>query len=258
VPSFSVCLYLRSLITDLRSFMSARYPELDLLRSLAILSMILYHLLYDLTSFYGYHIDLDHGGWWLMARVTANCFLFLVGISFAISYNRTEASKRTFKYIKRGLIVLGCGYLVSIATYIADPLTYVRFGILHLIGVAILLLPFFIRLKYWNLLIAIIIILCGYYVRTLSVESSWLLPFGLMRADFASVDYFPLLPWFGVPLIGLMIGQYCYVDHLGWRTRVWHAKPLRPSISIFTSPGRYALIIYLLHQPIILLILRLI
>ena len=92
-----------------------RYPELDVLRSLAIIGMIIYHGAYDLVSFYAWNIDIFTGPWKLFERSIALTFLLLVGISFAISYQRTTKERVWLKFLRRGLVVFGCGMLVSIA-----------------------------------------------------------------------------------------------------------------------------------------------
>ena len=246
--------------------MNNRYIELDLLRTLAIIVMVIYHLCYDLQIFYGWNLGMfDHVAWMIAEKMTAGLFLLLVGCSFAISWNRhgktfisgeheLSADIRKYKkYLLRGLFVIGCGMLVTIATYLMDPVTYVRFGILHMIGVSILLLPIFAYMKEWNALLGMIIVGLGFGLGSgITAQTSLLLPFGLVPPDFATVDYFPLIPWFGVVLIGYSLGYTIYIRR----------KP--PSFSIFNSqfsilawPGRNALIIYLIHQPIILGILGL-
>ena len=95
---------------------TTRYPELDILRTLAIIGMIVYHGAYDLASFYGYPFDMFHGAWFVLERIIAITFLLLVGISFAISYDRTPKELVRRKFLIRGLIVIACGYLISIAT----------------------------------------------------------------------------------------------------------------------------------------------
>lgn len=214
-----------------------RYIELDLLRTLAILLMIIYHIAYDLQMMYGWGLGLfESWGWTSLRQGTASLFLLLVGASFAISWNRTPHYK---KYLKRGLGVIACGMLVSAATYWWEPETYVRFGILHMIGVSILLLPLFTRMKEGSAIVGLIIMLLG-----------MIMP----PPDFASVDYFPMIPWFGIVLLGFAIGHFCYV------------RAKLPSFFIFnysvfiplSFPGKHALVIYLLHQPILLLILKIV
>src|SRR3989338_7934985 len=107
---------------------SQRFIELDLLRSAAILGMVIYHAAYDLSAFYGWNIDVSSGGWFVFQRLIASTFLLLVGMSFAISYSRTHHSLIWPKFLRRGLIVIACGVLISIVTYVVDAETYVRFG----------------------------------------------------------------------------------------------------------------------------------
>lgn len=226
--------------------MPNRYTELDLLRSLAILGMIVYHVMFDLVAFYDVSADLTHGGWLFFQRTVAIIFLLLVGISFAISHHRTQ--QHVFrKFLKRSAVILACGLLISCVTYSVDPNTYVRFGVLHLIGVSMFLLPLVTRFKYWNLLIAAVL-LTGFWMHT--TGSTLLIPLGFPPADFQTVDYFPLIPWFGVILIGLWIGQEFYVRRLSWRSSL--PSLLTTHDSLLTRPGRHALIIYMIHQPIIL------
>ncbi len=262
--------------------MNHRFLELDLLRSLAILLMVIYHLAYDLEFFYHQNLGIpDHPAWIVFERCTAGLFLLLVGCSFAISWNRHHGKhpdapfrKRYRKYLKRSLGVIACGMLVSIATYIVDPETYVRFGILHLIGVSILLLPFFANLREWNAVLGIVTIGLGNGLPfdTLrafgglgTVNTNLLLPFGWMPPDFFSVDYFPLIPWFGAVLIGYSIGYYFYVrgklpifSIFNFQFLAGHSSRKSDGWSILSWPGRNALLIYLLHQPILLGILGLV
>lgn len=234
-----------------------RYIELDLLRSLAVIGMILYHAAYDLQIFYRWPLDVSIGPWKIFEQIVAITFLLLMGISFAISYDRTESSKRYRKFLKRGFIIIGCGCLVSIATYIVDPETYVRFGILQLIGVSILLLPLFVRFRSWNLLVACFILMIHQWATHILATNNLLLPFGIISPRFQTVDYFPLIPWFAVILSGLVIGQTFYIRFLSWRSYLPKIFLTLSSTSAFTFPGRYALIIYLLHQPILVAIMHL-
>lgn len=211
-----------------------RYPELDLLRTLAILGMILYHTLFDLFAFYGFDIDVLHGGWRLFARCTAILFLLLVGISFTISWDRSPLYK---KQLMRAAKILACALLITVVTFIAVKEQYVRFGILHLIGTSALLLPFFAPLRIWNLLIGFIILFLGTFVPPPS---------------FATIDYFHPVPWLGVILVGMGVGYWLYVPHvrLGNFSMLGDARVAR-----LYGPGRHSLLMYMIHQPIIIGIL---
>jgi len=246
-----------------------RFVEIDLLRTVAIVMMVVYHTGYDLAFFHNFDFDPLSGNWKLLARSTATLFLLLVGISFVISWERLPAEARKTqagtrirgirtaaafcKYLKRGLTILAFGLLITIVTYFWDPDTYIRFGILHMIGVSVILLPFFRRLREWNVLIATLIIMLGINIRNFSLFTfpfSLLLPFGITPPNFTTLDYYPLLPWFGVVLIGLALGDFFYI-----RTKRT-PKPTNQMLQFLSFPGKHALIIYLVHQPILLLSLN--
>ncbi len=65
-------------------------------------------------------------------------------------------------------------------------------------------------------------------------------------------DYRPLLPWFGVVLVGLFFGNAVYGD--GRRPEGLPSAapaPARPLLPL----GRNSLAIYLIHQPVMILLL---
>ena len=234
-----------------------RFGELDLLRALAVILMIAYHLLYDLKMYYGIGINPFSAPMFALERFVANLFLLLVGVSFAISFGRMKEQNSSMyailkRYWLRGLLIIACGMFVTVATYLADPTTYVRFGVLHLIGTSLLVLPFLMPLKEWNALLAIFILALNYFVGGHDVSTSFLLPFHLLPASFTSVDYFPLLPWLAPILIGAAIGNSLYVRRILQR-HIFLGRRL----SFLSIPSRYALAIYLVHQPILLGILLL-
>ncbi len=227
--------------------MNKRYIELDLLRTIAIAMMVLYHAAYDLDVFYGWNLETLNGGWWIFSRLTAVLFLLIVGVSFAISWDRHHP--RTYrKYFLRGLFVIACGMLVTFVTFLWDPGNYVRFGILHLIGTSILLLPLFARLRVINGALGIMIIAAHFLINNSPLQTSLLLPLGIMPLHFNSIDYFPLIPWFGFVLIGYALGHVIYVRHV---RRTPSARGQERPLWI-TWPSRHALLIYMLHQPTIL------
>ncbi|MBU0767070.1 DUF1624 domain-containing protein [Patescibacteria group bacterium] len=244
--------------------MKSRFIEIDLLRTLAIVMMIVYHIGYDLAFFHNFDLDPLAGGWKLLALSTATLFLLLVGISFVISWDRTHSRTRLptearrakvgtrYKYFKRGLTILAFGLLITIVTYFWDRETYIRFGILHMIGVSVILLPFFRKLREWNIAIAALIIILGMNIRNFSLftfHSSLFLPFGIPPPNFTTLDYYPLLPWFGIVLTGLALGDLFYIRP----KRI--PKPTNRILTFLSFPGKHALVIYLVHQPILLLLL---
>lgn len=70
----------------------------------------------------------------------------------------------------------------------------------------------------------------------------WL--FGFTTPDFASADYFPLLPWFFVFLLGTWAGRYVKAGRLPQ----WFYTTKAPRLALV---GRHALLLYVLHQPLL-------
>ena len=227
---------------------SPRSGEIDILRVIAIILMTVYHAAYDLAFFYGWNIPVNEGAWKLLEQGTAALFLLLVGISFTISWTRTP---RYSKYVLRGARIFCYGLVVTAATYVFDAETYVRFGILHLVGVSMLLLPLFTRLKNWNALLGIAVVLLAYAVHGTTDGTALLLPLGKMPPGFMSVDYFPLVPWFGVILIGVALG-HLYKENQATLTFIPTDNPFMRGI---TAISRRSLAIYMIHQPVLLAVL---
>lgn len=230
-----------------------RYPEIDLARLLAMLMMAVYHTAFDLSHFYRWDLDLGAGAWRLLQRSTLLLFLLLVGVSaILLRQNLVRFNQPVVpRFTRRGLALLGWAMTITFATYVMNPNTFIRFGVLHCIAVATFLLPFLLPFGLWNVLIGAAIIFVGSTIEGRTVPTSLLLPLGLVPANFASLDYVPLLPNLGVILLGAALGQLLYVRELrpAWRFPPWAHR--------LSAPGRYALAFYLLHQPIILSILSL-
>ena len=217
--------------------------------------MIVYHTTYDLDALGGYDIQSTSGYWALFADVTAGIFVFLVGVSLAISRARTSLTGWMLfsKYLARGLRILAYGIVLTLV-FLALGVGVVAFGILHLIGVSIILAYPFLRLRFTNLVLGALLFAAGQYVLAQDPysQSFWLLPFGVVPEGVVMPDYRPLLPWFGVVLIGLSFGNVGYGD--GSRPTVSEDKApvlARPLLPL----GRNSLFIYLIHQPIIIALL---
>ncbi len=235
--------------------MGSRFPEIDACRGIAILMMIVFHTVFDVRFFSIAPVNVSTGFWRLFAMATASLFLLIVGVSLVVSHARSAAHLAGFrlagKYLKRGAGIFLLGLLVTAATWLYLREGYVIFGILHLIGVSVMLSPLFFRFGKWNILFGLCCIAGGFFFGSLH-GPVWLLPLGIYPASFTSVDYTPLIPWFGAVLIGMGIGSILYAG--GERQFILPALPTIP-IRQLAFLGRYSLVIYLLHQPVIILFL---
>jgi uncharacterized membrane protein len=240
---------------------AGRFAELDAARGIAILMMIVFHTVFDLYFFNIYPVNVSGGFWRYFAFSTASLFLLVAGISLSVSHSRAmrlagdgAPGRLAIKFLKRGAGIFACGLLVTLATWLYLGQGFVIFGILHAIGVSIMLSPLFFRFRSRNILIGAVVIVTGIALAYAGITGPlWLCPIGIHPASFNSVDYTPLFPWFGLVLIGLGTGEMIYPG--GRRSFTVPAIP--PSVlSPLAALGRHSLVIYLLHQPVIILVLH--
>lgn len=219
-----------------------RIWEIDLLRTIAIILMVVFHGIYDLNEFFMVKIDYLNGFWYWEGRIAALIFIFLAGISSDFSRNT----------VRRGLKVFGCGMIISLITYILFGEQYIRFGILHLLGTAMILFPLLKKINNVVLLMSAAgIAIAGIVVKNTLAATSLLLPLGVRYRGFVSLDYYPLCPYLAVFILGILACKMFYKT--------------RKSLFSFGFENRYilwlsknSLLIYLIHQPLIFALIFLI
>lgn len=218
-----------------------RFWEIDALRGFAIINMIIFN--YSFSLRYLGLVDINLG--MIYAVAIASTFIFISGISM------TLMRKRNFEtFLKRGLKIFAWGVLITIITFLAFPEAYIVFGILHFIGVSIILGYFFLKFKKFNFVLGILLFLLGLYMQNFRLDFPWLLWLGLAPQTFNTFDYFPILPWFGITLIGIYFGNTYYRNRK--RMLLIKDRSNNPIVRLMTFLGRNSLKIYLLHQPLLI------
>jgi uncharacterized membrane protein len=237
-----------------------RYWEIDALRGVAIVMMVIYHLAYDLTLFGYYRANVFVGLWRIFARIIASLFILLVGSSLALSHARSSRRASGWSlyknYLVRGLKLLGWGMVITLSSWVYMGRVVIIFGILHLIGTATILAYPFLSFRLANLAVGAAIVALGIHLNRLFASQPWLMLLGLRTPPtFYQLDYFPLLPWFGVVLLGIFAGQVLYPGGGRW----FNLPDLgeRPGIRELAWLGRRSLLIYLVHQPFLMAIFTL-
>ncbi len=239
-----------------------RIALIDEVRGFAILCMVVYHTFYDLVFLFGVNIPAFHSPILNLIRdLFVYGFLFISGASSRLSRNN----------LKRGAICLGLGLGMTAVTFLFLPDSRILFGILHCLGICMLLHPLFaplldriptllgvggltllflltVQLPAGHLGIAGV---CRWDLPPQFYQTEWLFPIGLPSDNFFSADYFPLFPWLFAFLTGSYFGRWLKSD----RCPEWWKKPhLRPLAFV----GRHTIWVYLLHQPVVFGVLWLI
>jgi len=228
----------------------ARIWEIDFLRGLSIILMVLYHLGYDLTelcgikTLLGIRINLSSPSLVVAQYFFAGLFIILSGISSTLTRSNT----------RRALKLLGVALLVSAATYIFMPSAAVHFGIIHFLAVSILIYGLTLQKSRPIACLAaaaavfLLSVALRLVLRHLTVSFDWLLPLGVTSPAYSSFDYFPLLPWLGVFLAGAALGKSTY----GAKQSLFRRQLPETFVN---AAGKYSLWIYIVHQPVILAVL---
>ena len=234
-----------------------RYELIDTLRGLAIFCVIVYHFIYDLVHFYSMDFPWFEG-WGAYMIQQGGVFLF-VFISGAMSLCAKNP-------LRNGLFLVACGLMITLATHIYSPGSIIVFGILSLLGWAAVLTVLFSPLlkkmpEKPGIVLSLLLFLLTHDladgslsflgIHLYDLPSSWyesrvLFPLGLPHASFVSADYFPLLPWIFPYWIGYYFWQLLGED--------FKKKHLLKGLPIFSVMGRHSLLIYLAHQPILLIV----
>ncbi len=213
-----------------------RILEIDALRVVAMLLMIAFHIIYDLNVFGGVDVSYTTGFWMWVGKLAGLLFIFVSGISSGLSS----------KPVQRGVRVFGIGMIITAVTYFFLGDTYIRFGILHLLGICMVLSPLIRRLHSAVIVAgAGIIVFISNQIADMVVNTVVLLPLGLKYHGFRSADYYPLIPYLAVFMLGIVAYKLYY--HRGQSLFSSNLEN-----EFITKVSRSSLMIYLLHQPIII------
>ncbi|SKA84903.1 Uncharacterized membrane protein [Caloramator quimbayensis] len=212
-----------------------RIIEIDFIRSLAIVLMVSYHIAYDLKEFAGINIPYESNAWFLVGKTSLILFIFVSGISSIFSKNTT----------KRGFKILFLGMIITAITYIIFPKDYIRFGVLHFLGICIIIAPFLKRINNYLLFItAAFSLILGFYFDNI-VSKTWILiPFGILYDGFSTLDYVPLFPYLSVYILGVLFAKKFYTE----KKSLFN---LDLDFRFISCISKNSLLIYIIHQPVI-------
>lgn len=236
--------------------MKNRYQLLDTIRGIVLVSMIIYHASWNLVYIYDVEWEWYHSyGAYIWQQSICWTFILLSGFCFSLGR----------RHLKSGVMVFGGGALVTLVTLFVMPQNRVVFGVLTCTGSCILILTF--TEKLWakipaetGAVISLLLFLFtkninnGYLgladMRMLEIPFNWYRNYfttylGFPFSGFYSTDYFSLFPWFFLFLVGF------YLHGIFHKCGFLKSGYFRKEIKIFSFLGRYSLLIYLIHQPVI-------
>lgn len=223
-----------------------RIWEIDALRGLCIPGMIVIHLIYDLVNLYGF-VDWPYPTWYFLFKNNYGAlFVLLSGVSVTLGRHCGRRGAEVFSF---GMVITA----VTAGMYalrLADRGILIYFGVLHCIGVCMMLWPLLRKLPDGVLIaLSAAMILTGWWLRGESFASGAFTVLGFVTRDFRSADFFPLMPNFGYFLAGAALGRRLYAEKRSLLPGRGNSAPMRA----LRWMGRHSLPIYLIHQPVLAL-----
>lgn len=236
-----------------------RIELLDELRGFAILAMIVHHFFLDV----GDVLSLDWGYKVFDALCKVQPLFWAIFI--VISGICSRLSRNT---IKRGIIVFASGMLITLITAVIMPLMGIEneqiyFGILHCLGCCMIITGVIMPIiektpAITGIIVSSVLFFATYGINDRSLlfgliklgepKTNILMPFGLYNDDFHSADYFSIIPWIFMFLLGAFIGEYA---KQGKFPEVCYKKHSR----VLSFVGKNSLWFYLGHQAVLYAIL---
>lgn len=218
----------------------------DVLRGVALAAMIVYHFSWDLA----YHrlVDWDVAGdpvWRDFARTIAASFLAISGLSLVLA---RRAGADAGRYVLRIAKIGAAAAAVTAVTYAVFPDSFVFFGILHMIATgAILSAPLLGAPAIVSLALAAAVLWIAATVTHPLFDAPLLWWVGLSTTTPVSNDYVPVFPWLAPMLVGVAFGRLVATG----RIRLPSAAPTAAPLRALAAAGRWSLVIYLVHQPLL-------
>ena len=236
-----------------------RYEEVDILKGIAVICMIIFHLFYFPNQYGFKEIEYDNLPLKMTAKVAQVIFITCVGINLVFSYYISKEKKESSKeYLKTNIfrvLKLGIGALfMTLFTYFVFGEKYVKFGILHFIAFASLLLfPYVDNMKViYGILTGVFILWCmlknnpGMF-SSVPPKTAFLSGFYF---NYPAVDHFPIMPWIIFICLGIIIGHYIYKE----RPTLPESLKGKTIMGLLEKTGKYSFEIYIVHWLVIYLI----
>ena len=221
-----------------------RFALVDALRGFAIVQMILFHFVHNLSQFGWVEVAVNRDQPWAAWRIAiVTQFLLLVGVSQML---RSKFNPAQGAFWRRWAQVATAAAVVSFGSWLVFGPRMIAFGILHFIAVALLLAGPLMRLGLWNLLLGPTALAFGLLVSDPRFDAWPANMLGFVTELPSTEDYVPLFPWISAVLIGLGLGA-------AWRQRGF-SVPAQLDASaprLLTWLGTWPLTVYLAHEPVL-------
>lgn len=223
-----------------------RIYNLDKIRGLTIISMVLFHLMYNINFFKEIS--------WYNGTLLNKVRQLSIALSFFIISGITSTLLSSKKNIIRGIKTSIVGLLISISTYIFARDQFIVWGVMNGLGLSMIIGGLFKNINIFSkkmIFVFLLIFALTYNIPINSLNNIDffkylyelnLFPLGFPSDKFVSADYFPITPWVFTYFSGMSLGKFLHEKN-------YYSK--YGTENFLAKIGMYSMPIYLIHQVIL-------
>ena len=229
-----------------------RYEEVDILKGIAVICMVVFHFFYFPNQYGFKEIEYNTITLKTIAKIAQIIFITCVGINLVFA---KEKNKDPISHLKRIGKIAFYAVLMSIFTYVIFKERYVKFGILHFIAFSSLLLFMFVDdINAMKTITGVLFLL--YVLNKLlptlfhNVPQPYAFVAGFYNDRYSAIDHFSILPWILLICLGIFIGHYLLQNDVQTPEHLVH----NPVSDVLKNIGKKSLEIYAVHWAVLYVI----
>lgn len=229
-----------------------RYDEIDILKGVAVILMIIFHFYYFPNQYGFTEIKYDTTLLKFIAKIAQIIFITCVGINLVFAKTKNSDPQ---VHLQRVMKIAFYALLMSLFTYHVFKEKYVKFGILHFVAFTSLILFTFVdNVESMRIITAIFLIL--YVLNHFKPELFRTIPQpfafigGFYNDRYSAIDHFPIMPWILLICVGTFIGNHLVnqnIDTPNYITNNAVSKTLK-------NIGKRSLEIYAVHWAVLYIV----
>lgn len=229
-----------------------RYDEIDIIKGIAVICMIIFHFFYFPNQYGFKEIEYNTTTLNFISKFAQVIFITCVGINLVFAKKKNNDPR---VHIQRVMKIAFYAVLMSLFTYHVFKDKYVKFGILHFVAFSSLILFMFVddinKMKLITLGVFIIYLLNHFKPELFKIIPQ---PFafigGFYNDRYNAVDHFPIMPWILLICLGTFIGNHLINNNINTPSFITN----NALSNTLKNIGKRSLEIYAVHWAILYVI----
>jgi uncharacterized membrane protein len=229
-----------------------RYDEIDILKGIAVICMVVFHFFYFPNQYGFKEIEYNTNLLKITAKIAQIIFITCVGVNLVFAKNKNSDPD---VHVQRVMKIAFYALLMSLFTYHVFKEKYVKFGILHFVAFCSLVLFSFVdnvdSMRIITGLVVVIYMLNKFNPELFrSIPQPFAFIGGFYNDRYSAVDHFPIMPWILLICLGTFIGHNLLQNEY----KSYDVFVKNPLSDILKNIGKKSLEIYAVHWIILYIV----